>query len=126
MIFTKTKNITVEKQQATEEWIEIMPMGTDRMRVWRWSKKKLINSLVDIEDSPNYESFLIDALKNTKVSSTKYKDSIQIVSDIPICKDDTYLFVVGFNQDVLPKIHKDEDYISDSIKDEVLLDNSYT
>lgn len=86
----------------------------------------VINSLVDIEDSPNYESFLIDALKNTKVSSTKYKDSIQIVSDIPICKEDTYLFIVGFNQDVLPKIHKDEDYISDSIKEEVLLDNSYT
>lgn len=84
----------------------------------------VINSLVDIENSPNYNSFLIDSLKNCKISTTKYKDSIKIVNDIPICDDNTYLFVVGFNQDILPKIHKDEDYIADSIKDEVALDNS--
>ena len=84
----------------------------------------VINSLVDIEASPNYDEFLIDKLKNTKISSVKYKDSIRIVNDIPLCNNDTYLFVVGFNQDILPKIYKDEDYISDSIKKEVLLDNS--
>lgn len=84
----------------------------------------VINSLVDIEDSSNYSTFLIDALKNTKVPVIKYKDSIKITKDIPSCDDDTYLFIVGFNQDVLPKIHKDEDYISDSIKWEVSLYDS--
>ena len=84
----------------------------------------VVNSLVDLEDSPNYDKFLINELKNTKISSIKYKDSVRIVNDIPICDDNTYLFVLGFNQDVLPKIHKDEDYISDSIKNEVFLYNS--
>ena len=81
----------------------------------------VINSLVDLETSPNYNTFLIDKLKNTKISSTKYKDSIKVVSNIPVVDSSMYLFVLGFNQDILPKIEKDEDYISDSIKDEVLL-----
>ena len=89
--------------------------------------KKLIsvlNSLVELEESSNYQTFLIDELKNTKISSLKYKDAVQVVNDVSFVDDDTYLFVVGFNQDILPKIYKDEDYISDSIKSEVLLYNS--
>ncbi len=81
----------------------------------------VINSLVELEDSLNYREFLIDALKTKKLPITKYKNAITIRKDIPILDDDMYLFIVGFNQDILPKIHKDEDYISDSIKDEVLL-----
>lgn len=83
------------------------------------SLTSVINSLVDIEDSPNYEMFLIDKLKSTKVPSIKYKNAVRIVNDLFYVDDDKYLFVVGFNSDVLPKIKKDEDYINDSIKEEV-------
>lgn len=74
----KTKNITVEKQQATEEWIEIMPMGTDRMRVWRWSKKKLINSLVDIEiveKNNDFNVYVKDRIKNKEKAKTMWYGS---------------------------------------------------
>ena len=33
---------------------------------------------------------------------------------------DEYVFMVGFNQGIIPKIFKDEDYISDSIKTDYL------
>lgn len=74
----KTKDITVEKQQATEEWIEIMPMGTDRMRVWRWSKKKLINSLVDIEiveKNNDFNVYVKDRIKNKEKAKTMWYGS---------------------------------------------------
>ena len=37
--------------------------------------------------------------------------------------DNEYVFLVGFNQGVVPRIFKDEEYISDSIKEEVQLDS---
>ena len=85
----------------------------------------VINSLKDVEDSPNYQEFFGDALKNTKLSSIRYDNAINVVSDIPIVDDDNYLFIVGLNQDVLPKIYKDEDYLSDKLKLTVGLMPSY-
>lgn len=85
----------------------------------------VINSLKDVEDSPNYQEFLVDALKNTKLSSIRYDNAINVVSDIPIVDDDNYLFIVSLNQDVLPKIYKDEDYLSDKLKLTVGLMPSY-
>lgn len=79
----------------------------------------VINSLKDVEDSPNYNEFLIDSLKSTNITSIKYQNAVTITNDIPLVDDDHYLFVIGFNQDVLPKIYKDEDYISDDIKNQV-------
>lgn len=85
----------------------------------------VINSLKDIEDSPNYQEFLVDTLKSTKLSSTRYDNAVNVVSDIPIVDDDNYLFIVSLNQDVLPKIYKDEDYLSDKLKLTVGLMPSY-
>ena len=79
------------------------------------------SSLVGLEDSKNYKSLLIDKLKNTKISSPKYIDAVQTLDKLEIIPDDCYLLVLGFNQDVLPIIYKDEDYISDRLKNEVLL-----
>lgn len=81
----------------------------------------VINNLKDIEDSPNYNMFLIDKLKSTSIPSIKYKNAVKIINDISYVDDNTYLFVVGFNQDILPSVKKDEDYISDNIKNEVSL-----
>lgn len=84
----------------------------------------VINDLTDIEKSSNYNLFLIDKLKNTKIPSNKYKNAVNIVSDISYVDDDKYLFIIGLNADILPKIKKDEDYINDSIKSEVDLYNT--
>ena len=73
------------------------------------------SSLVGLEDSKNYKSLLIDKLKNTKLSSPKYIDAVQTLDKLEIIPEDCYLFVLGFNQDVLPKTYKDEDYISDRL-----------
>lgn len=81
----------------------------------------VVNNLVEIEDSTNYQEFLIDEIKNTYIKPKKYKNAVNILNELEIVDDDSYLFILGLNQDSLPVIHKDEDYINDNIKDEVLL-----
>ena len=93
--------------------------------------KKLVNviselSVIDSKDSI-YENILIDKLKHTYIPSTKYVDAVNIKNlyDEEF-SDDEYVFVLGFNQDILPRIYKDIDYITDSDKDEIdLYDTNY-
>ena len=88
--------------------------------------RKLINVLSSIsmldEESKEYQTILLDKLKNTYLSIKKKVNAINI-KDLyqDIFEDDDHVFVLGFNQDILPKMEKDISYINDSIKDEVSL-----
>ena len=88
--------------------------------------KKLINILSDLsfldENSKEYKILLTDKLKNTFTSPVKLKNAITI-KDLykESFNDDEYVFVLGFNQDELPKMEKDISYITDKEKDEVSL-----
>ena len=83
-----------------------------------------VNSIVDVIESKHYQEFLIDKLKNTYLSSKQYKNAVNILDTLRPLDEESYLFVLGLNQDVLPKIHKDLDYINDSLKKEVPLYSS--
>ncbi len=81
----------------------------------------VINSLTDLDKSTDtYKKILIDKLKNTYYPPIKYNNAVEI-KDLFTNEffDDEYVFVLGFNQDSLPKVRKDIDYISDNIKEEV-------
>ena len=83
----------------------------------------VVNMLSSINDDSNeYREILIDKLKNTYLGYSKKNNAINI-KDLyeEEFDDDEYVFVLGFNQDVLPKLEKDINYITDSIKDEVPL-----
>ena len=88
--------------------------------------RKLINILSKLssldEDTKEYQMLLIDKLKSTKLPTKKLKNAISIKD---LYKEsfsrDEYVFVLGFNQDILPKMEKDISYINDAIKDEVPL-----
>ena len=54
---------------------------------------------------------------NNGVNITNYKDNY--------FNDDEYVFFVNFTEGVVPCIYNDESYITDNIKDEVLLNKSY-
>ena len=88
--------------------------------------KKLINILSDLsfldENSKEYKILLTDKLKNTFTSPVNLKNAITI-KDLykESFNDDEYVFVLGFNQDELPKMEKDISYITDKEKDEVSL-----
>lgn len=88
--------------------------------------KKLINILSDLsfldETSKEYKILLTDKLKNTYASPVNLKNAVTI-KDLykESFNDDEYVFVLGFNQDELPKMEKDISYITDKEKDEVSL-----
>lgn len=82
---------------------------------------EVLNSLVDIEDDINYNTFLIDKLKHTYLTPVRYKNAVNIIDVFELVEDDSYLFVLGFNQDIIPRTYKNEDYIPDNIKSEVEL-----
>lgn len=90
--------------------------------------KKLVNiigdlSILDCEDEI-YKKILIDKLKSTCFSNTKLNNAVNIRDFYKSTfKDSDYVFVLGFNQDALPKMEKDISYINDSIRDSV---NMYT
>lgn len=83
---------------------------------------EVVNHLVEVEDSSVYRELLIDQLKHTYLSPKKSKEEIHIINiEEEIIEDTDYLFVIGLNQDYIPKLYKDEEFITDQIKKEVPL-----
>lgn len=85
----------------------------------------LINSIIDIinkyyfiDDFKKYKEILVEEFKNKKLSNKKLKNAVKVKDFNNIFNDDEYVFLIGFNLGVIPKIYKDEDYISDNIKPE--------
>ena len=86
--------------------------------------KKLVNvisslSMLD-QDKNSYKKILIDKLKNTSTGNTRLKNAVNCIDiNKRSINDDEYVFVLGFNQDNLPVINKDIEFITDNMKDEV-------
>lgn len=86
-----------------------------------------INRIINIcnkytwcDDFLKIKECLICELKKTKSYYRKYDNCIEVVdiNSVDLSSDD-YFFLLGFNQENIPKIYKDDDYIDDSIADEV-------
>ena len=94
-------------------------------------KSKLINILEELEYAKNsqyYDLLLKDKISSTNIDNVELIDAVKVCNealDIPyLISDDEYLFVLGFNQNYLPKIYKDEEYLSDSLKNKCNLNTS--
>lgn len=88
--------------------------------------RKLVNILSNLssldQTTKEYKTILTDKLKNTYLTVKKKYNAIN-VKDLykETFNDDEYVFVLGFNQDILPRMEKDIAYINDDIKEEVSL-----
>ena len=85
--------------------------------------KKIINileSISNLEDDEIKNIILIDKLKNTYINPNKYDNAVNIKDLFKnTFREDEYIFLIGFNQDILPNMRKDIEYINDSLKDEI-------
>ena len=91
----------------------------------------IYNKIIDIINKYNFEinhdikkEIFINEFKNIKCNSNKYLNSIEI-KDLNNIKDDEYAFLIGFNEGIIPKIYKDEDYLSDKEKEILGIEKSY-
>ena len=94
-------------------------------------KSKIIKIESDLSYAKNskyYDILLKDRLENTSLDSIELVESVKVLNEaieVPyLVSDDEYLFVLGFNQNHLPKIYKDEDYLSDNLKSKCNLNTS--
>lgn len=89
---------------------------------------KIESDLNYAKNSKYYDILLKDRLENTGLDSIELVESVKILNEaieVPyLVSDDEYLFVLGFNQNHLPKIYKDEDYLSDNLKSKCNLNTS--
>ncbi len=95
-------------------------------------KKYLLHieeNLIYAVNSPYYDLLLKDKLTTTNYQNDALIEAVTCLNDaleIPyLIADDEYLFVLGFNQNTIPKIYKDEDYLSDNLKTILGLNQSY-
>ena len=81
----------------------------------------ILNTLVEIEDdSKEYQELLLSKIKEASITNEEYQDAIQVKDlEKEQFMEDEYVFVLGLNQDNLPKLAKDTDYIADKEKEEV-------
>ena len=82
----------------------------------------ILGDLVTLEDDEIKQEILLDSLQHTYLPNKHYEEAITIkdLKQTPF-QEDEYVFVLGFNQDSLPSIYKDIEYLSDKEKREVNL-----
>ena len=81
----------------------------------------ICNKYAYTDDYLAVKELIIDDLKNEKIDYSRKRESIDIVDLTYPFDEDDYVFVMNFNMGSIPSFIKDEDYITDNVKDEVNL-----
>lgn len=91
----------------------------------------IYNHIIEVLNKYNFDidkdikrEILVNEFKNISNKNNKYKDEIEIIS-INNAKDDEYNFILGFNEGNYPGLTKDEDYLSDKLKNKLNMSLSY-
>ena len=90
-------------------------------------KNKLVevfNKYVDYDVYSDIKDIVIYETKNTKLIDKKVNIVKEIDYKNTYLDNDEYIFIMGINEDILPVIHKDNDYLSDKEKEVLDIDNS--
>jgi len=92
---------SIEKYNTTDTYNKIINM---------------CNKYVWCDDIDDLKILLEYELKHTYIENTKYTNMIEVVDYKNYDFKESYVFMLGFNQGIIPKLFKDEEYISDNIK----------
>lgn len=76
----------------------------------------ICNKYVWCEDINDLKLLICNDLTHTTLDNIKYTNMIEVVDYKTYNFKNEYVFMLGFNQGVIPRTYKDEDYINDSIK----------
>ncbi|MDD3452961.1 MAG: PD-(D/E)XK nuclease family protein [Bacilli bacterium] len=66
---------------------------------------------------------LISEFKNVKININKKKNAIDFIN-INTQIENEYVFFIGFNENNIPKIYKDENYLNDDLRKKLNIDSS--
>ena len=83
----------------------------------------IVNEYTWCDDYISIKDMFINDLKNTYKVNKKYDNSVEVINyRNNVFDDNNYYFLLNFNQGNIPVICKDEDYITDNIKKDTLMD----
>ena len=99
------------------------------IEILKYENKDIVKKIINIcnkyvfeSDALKVKKLIVEELKNTKINNFKLKNYIEIV-DLFYPFEDDYVFLMNFNNGVIPKTFRDEDYITDNIKNEINIYN---
>lgn len=77
----------------------------------------ICNHYIWANEEDNIIDLLINDLKQGYIKSIINNKAVEIIElKDNIIDDDSYVFILGFNQGVMPRIYKDEEYLTDDLK----------
>lgn len=111
-------NITIEKLKEfinTKEENDIFKSIINVVNKYLWSNDFLI-----IKD------MLFNDIDNIKTPREKLNNAVEVIDfRKELVSDNDYVFLINYNEGVIPVNYKDEDYLSDSIKEKLNLSTSF-
>lgn len=86
---------------------------------------RIVNDYIWCDNYLSIKDMLENELKNTYLTSKKLKNYVEVVDfKNNIFDDNNYYFLLNFNQGSIPVVCKNEEYITDNIKSNTLLDKT--
>lgn len=111
---------SIYSTKIVQDYLETGDIDLEQANVVTKMLCDVLGEVALLEDGDAKREILIDLLKHTYLPNPTYLDAVRIESiDTYSFTSDDYVFVLGFNQDILPRIDLDIDYLSDSEKEEI-------
>ncbi len=85
---------------------------------------KIANKYISFDNNKTINEMISTEFKHKKIKQKEYNNLIKVIDyqNYPI--NDEYVFMLGFNQNSIPIQYKDEDYITDNLKKDLLLNTT--
>lgn len=86
----------------------------------------IVNNYLWSNDFMLVKDMVFNDIDNIKTPREKLKNAVEVIEfKKELVSDNDYVFLIGYNEGVIPVNYKDEDYLSDSIKEKLGLSTSF-
>ena len=86
----------------------------------------IVNNYLWVNDFELVKDMVFNEIDNIKTPREKLKNAVEVTEfKKELISDDDYVFLIGYNEGVIPVNYKDEDYLSDEEKSKLGLSTSF-
>ncbi len=86
----------------------------------------IVNNYLWANDFMLVKDMVFNDIDNIKTPREKLKNAVEVIEfKKELVSDNDYVFLIGYNEGVIPVNYKDEDYLSDAIKEKLDLSTSF-
>ena len=134
-VFIK-ENESIKNHVIIKEFLSILKetlsKETALERIGKYNNSYVLNSVVKclnrfyfVEDIKVFIEVLEEEFSNINYEDLNLLDVVNVVDLSYHFTEDDYVFVIGFNNNTIPKSFKDDNYLFDKYKDILTIDTSY-